>query len=44
LSEASIPTRYPENLERAQQVYSEAVVTDILAKGKEVISWIKAQL
>lgn len=44
LSEASIPTRYPENLARVQQAYSDSLVKDILAKGKEVISWIKAQL
>ena len=44
LSEASIPTRYPENLVKLQQVYSEIVVKDILAKGKELVLWIKAQL
>ena len=44
LSEASIPTRYPENLAKLQQVYSESVVKDILTNGKELIAWIKEQL
>jgi len=44
LSEASIPTRYPENLVKLQQVYSEIVVNDILVNGKELVKWIKGQL
>lgn len=44
LSEASVPIRYPENLAKVQQEYSEDVVKEILAKGKEVIAWIKGQL
>ena len=44
LSEASIPTRYPEDLARVQQVFTEGVVRDILAGGKEAIAWIRAQL
>ena len=44
LSEASIPTRYPEDLSKLQQLYTEMVVKDILKKGKELVSWIKAQL
>ena len=44
LNEASVPTRYPENLARLQQVYSEIVVRDILAKAKELVIWIKKQL
>ena len=44
LSEASIPTRYPEDLAKVQQVYTEGMVKDILAGGKEAIAWIKAQL
>lgn len=43
LSEASIPIRYPEDLEKLQEVYSEAAVRDILAKGKDLILWIKQQ-
>jgi len=44
LSEASIPTRYPENLSNVQKEFTEGIVKDILASGKEVILWIRAQL
>jgi HEPN domain-containing protein len=44
LGEASIPTRYPENLARLQQTYSENVVKSILLNGREVIQWIKEKL
>jgi len=43
LNEVSIPTRYPENLERLQKLYGEDVVKDILMRGKEIIKWIKNQ-
>lgn len=43
LNEASIPTRYPENLEKLQKLYTEAVVKDILLGGKEIVEWIKNQ-
>ena len=44
LNEASIPTRYPENLQKLQKLYNESVVKDFLASGKEIITWIKQQL
>ena len=44
INEASVPTRYPENMTMLQQVYTEMVVKDILSKGKELIEWIKRQL
>ena len=44
LNEASIPTRYPENLRKLQKLYNEAAVKDILIDGKEVVKWIKRQL
>ena len=44
LNEASIPTRYPENLYKLQQIYHEAVVRDIILEGKELVQWIKQQL
>ena len=43
LSQASIPTRYPENLARMQHAYTENIVRDILTSGNEVITWIKNQ-
>ena len=44
LSEASIPTRYPEDLARVQKEFGAEVVAGILAKGKEVVAWIKSKL
>ncbi len=44
LNEASIPTRYPENLGNLQRAYNEIVVRDLLVKTKELIRWIKNQL
>jgi HEPN domain-containing protein len=44
LSEASIPTRYPEDLARVQQAFTEPVVKDMLARSKGVIAWIRKQL
>ena len=44
LNEASIPTRYPDELARVQKDYTENVVKEILAKSKEVVTWIKRQL
>lgn len=41
LSEASIPTRYPENLSKVQKDFTKRIVKDILAKGRAVIAWIK---
>jgi HEPN domain-containing protein len=44
LNEASIPTRYPENLTKLQQVYSGTIVKNILENATELLIWIKAQL
>jgi HEPN domain-containing protein len=44
LSEASVPTRYPEDLARLQQSYTEKVVKDILTNTRRTSEWIKAQL
>jgi HEPN domain-containing protein len=44
LNEASIPTRYPENLAKLQHLYNETVVENILTQGNELIKWIKQQL
>ena len=43
LSEASIPTRYPESLSKVLKEFTESIVKEILARGKEVIEWIKKQ-
>ena len=44
LSEASIPTRYPDDLAKVQRDYSAGVVRGLLDSGQEVIAWIKNQL
>jgi HEPN domain-containing protein len=44
LSEASIPTRYPEDLEKMKKDFTPEAVGDILMKAQEVIQWIKKQL
>ena len=44
LNEASIPTRYPENLANLQKLYNEVAVKDILTNGRKVIKWINRQL
>lgn len=43
LNEANITTRYPEELNTLQKVYTESVVRMIINGGKEVIQWIKTQ-
>jgi HEPN domain-containing protein len=44
LSEASIPTRYPENLAKVQRDYSAEVTRELLDRGREVAEWIRKQL
>ena len=44
LSEASIPTRYPEDLKRVQALYPREVVQEIIDKTNEVLAWTRAQL
>ncbi len=43
LSEASIPTRYPEDLAKVQRDYSPSVTRAILDDGNKAIAWIKQQ-
>lgn len=43
LSEASIPTRYPEDLAKVQQAYTAGVVKDILTATRETVAWIRTQ-
>ena len=44
LSEASIPTRDPEDLAKVEREFTGEIVAGILARGREVIAWIKTQL
>lgn len=43
LNEASIVTRYPEELDKLQKDFTRPVVKDILLKSKEALEWIKTQ-
>ncbi|HHT9106792.1 MAG TPA: HEPN domain-containing protein [Candidatus Wujingus californicus] len=43
LNEASVVTRYPEELSTLQKDFTQPVANDILSKSKEVLQWIKAQ-
>jgi HEPN domain-containing protein len=43
LNEASIITRYPEDLEQLKRDFEKEMVGNILTRGMEVLSWIKAQ-
>ena len=43
LNEASVVTRYPEELDKLQKDFTQPVVKDILLRSKEVLEWIKMQ-
>ena len=40
LNEASVVTRYPEDIEKLQQQYTKDVTKDILEESKKVLEWI----
>ncbi|HQJ09447.1 MAG TPA: HEPN domain-containing protein [Deltaproteobacteria bacterium] len=44
LNRVSIPTRYPDNIERMKKEYSKRNTTALVKKGREVLKWLKAQL
>ena len=41
LDQASVATRYPEDLVKLQSVYTQAVVKEILSQTTEVLEWVK---
>lgn len=41
LNEASVVTRYPEDLEQLSRDYNENIVRDIIKSSKEALEWIK---
>jgi HEPN domain-containing protein len=43
LNEASVVTRYPEDIDKLQSLYTQDVAKDILLKSKEVLQWIKQE-
>jgi len=44
LNRVSIPTRYPDNIERMKKEYSKRNTMAFVKKGREVLKWLKAQL
>ena len=44
INTASVPTRYPEDLQHALQEYPRSVVDNYLSQAEQVIRWLKEQL
>jgi HEPN domain-containing protein len=44
LDDVSVPTRYPEELEKLIREYSKDRAAEIFGKSKEVLIWLKRQL
>lgn len=43
LNEKSVPTRYPDVLQRMQRDYNKKKTAEVLKTGKELLKWIKEQ-
>lgn len=43
LNRVSIPTRYPDDLEKLLKSYSRQRTLEILTQSKEVLAWLKAE-
>lgn len=43
LNEASIITRYPDEIDKMQRDFTNPVVKNILSKSREALEWIKVQ-
>ena len=43
LNDASVPTRYPDDLQKMMADYPKNEVQEILSKAREALTWIKAQ-
>jgi HEPN domain-containing protein len=43
LNEASIATRYPDDIDTLQSNYTQEIAAQILAQTKEILEWIRAQ-
>ena len=41
INAASIPTRYPEDIQRAIKDYPEAIARDYLRQTEEILKWLK---
>jgi len=43
LNEANVVTRYPEDIDKLQKDYTQAVTAEILTHTRELLEWIKRQ-
>jgi len=43
LDQASVPTRYPEDLRAAQRTYDRSRAAEVLASTRETLEWIRNQ-
>ena len=41
INTASIPTRYPDDLQRSLKEYPKSVAKDYLSQAQEIIKWLK---
>ena len=41
INTASIPTRYPDDLERALKEYPKSVAKDYLSQTQEILKWLR---
>jgi len=44
LNRVSIPTRYPEDLQKMQKDYDEEHTREVVEKSKETLQWLRTQL
>ena len=44
LNNVSIPTRYPQDLNRLLKVYNKNKTKEIIAQSREVLKWLKSEL
>ena len=44
LNRVSIPTRYPDDIEKMKKEYNKRKTIIYVEKGKDVLKWLKAQL
>lgn len=44
LNGLSVPTRYPDDLQRLLKIYTKAKTSRILNQSKEVLEWLKTKL
>jgi HEPN domain-containing protein len=43
LTEASVATRYPDDIDKLQSTYTQEIAAQILVQTKEIVEWIRQQ-